>query len=183
MRTLTAISALTLAAAAASANYPRAGWQAELSTLAHGVSGTVTIVDEDTIQVDRFNYDGRGLDVRFYLAEEQTNNSFRNGLPIGPQLLGPPFVDASLTVDLPTGFTLDGFNAISVWCVDVNASFGDGTFYCPADFDKSGDLNSQDFVAYLNAFTAGDDSADFNGDGSVNSIDFAAYLNAFVAGC
>jgi hypothetical protein len=54
---------------------------------------------------------------------------------------------------------------------------------CPADFNGDGVVNSQDFVAFLNAFTASDPSADFNGDGVVNSQDFVSFLNAFVAGC
>ncbi|MCW5776226.1 MAG: hypothetical protein KIS87_07305 [Phycisphaeraceae bacterium] len=54
---------------------------------------------------------------------------------------------------------------------------------CPADFNGDTVVNTLDFVAYLNAFVAQDESADFNGDTNVNTIDFVAYLNAFVAGC
>jgi agmatine/peptidylarginine deiminase len=54
---------------------------------------------------------------------------------------------------------------------------------CPPDFDHDGSVNSLDFIAFLNAFTAGDLSADFNGDDSINSLDFIAFLNAFGAGC
>jgi hypothetical protein len=54
---------------------------------------------------------------------------------------------------------------------------------CPADYNDDGVVNSQDFVAFLNAFTTADWSADFNADGVVNSQDFVAFLNAFVAGC
>jgi hypothetical protein len=54
---------------------------------------------------------------------------------------------------------------------------------CAADFDADGVVDSRDFVAFLNAFTAGEATADFNADGSVNSQDFVDFLNAFVAGC
>jgi hypothetical protein len=54
---------------------------------------------------------------------------------------------------------------------------------CRADFNGDGVVNSQDFVAFLNAFSTSDPSADFNGDGVVNSQDFVAFLNAFVTGC
>lgn len=54
---------------------------------------------------------------------------------------------------------------------------------CAGDFDGSGTINSQDFVAFLNAFVANDRHSDFNGDGSHDSQDFVAFLNAFVAGC
>ena len=51
--------------------------------------------------------------------------------------------------------------------------------------DMNGDhaVNSQDFIAFLNAFVAGDPSADFTGDGSVNSQDFVAFLDVFAGGC
>jgi hypothetical protein len=54
---------------------------------------------------------------------------------------------------------------------------------CPPDFNGDTVVDSQDFIAFLNAFTAGDPAADFNNDGIVNSQDFIAFLNAFTAGC
>jgi hypothetical protein len=54
---------------------------------------------------------------------------------------------------------------------------------CPADYNNDGTVNSQDFVAFLNDFVAGNLRADYNGDGTVNSQDFVAFLNDFVAGC
>lgn len=39
---------------------------------------------------------------------------------------GPPLV-----IDLPGANTLDGFNAISVWCASAGANFGSGTFVVP----------------------------------------------------
>ena len=54
---------------------------------------------------------------------------------------------------------------------------------CIADFNNDCAVNSLDFLAFLNAFVAGDRSADINGDGNVNTLDFLAFLNLFVAGC
>jgi hypothetical protein len=54
---------------------------------------------------------------------------------------------------------------------------------CPADFNADGALNTQDVLAFLNAWASGDASADFNGDGAVNTLDVLAYLNAWSAGC
>lgn len=54
---------------------------------------------------------------------------------------------------------------------------------CPADFNGDGNVDTLDFLAFLNAFNSGDPRADFNEDGSVNTLDFLAYLNAFAAGC
>ena len=69
---------------------------------------------------------------------------------------------------------------------DDNGSFSGSAYVfdlCPADFNGDGSVNGPDFLAFLNAFVAGDPSADFNSDGTVNSQDFVAFLNAFVAGC
>lgn len=54
---------------------------------------------------------------------------------------------------------------------------------CVADFNGDGVVNTQDFLAYLNAWTAGDPAADINGDGVVNTQDFLAFLNLWTAGC
>lgn len=54
---------------------------------------------------------------------------------------------------------------------------------CPADFNDDGTVNTQDILAFLNAWSSGDPRGDFNGDGSVNTIDVLAFLNAWSAGC
>ncbi len=107
---------------------PSAGWQATLNGVSHDVAGTVSIVDADTILVENFIYDGGGLGVYFYLAESEATLS--SGLQIGPNLLGTVYDgdEGSFTIDLPTGSTIDGYHAVSVWCVPADASFGSGTF-------------------------------------------------------
>src|SRR3990172_8636896 len=109
---------------------PQVGWRAELSRVAHNVSGTVTILDDNTVQVDDFTYDGAGLDVYFYLGASDSKPAFISGLPIGPQLLGTAFNGSQppLVIDLPVGETLEGWNAVSVWCVTASVNFGSGTF-------------------------------------------------------
>jgi choice-of-anchor B domain-containing protein len=54
---------------------------------------------------------------------------------------------------------------------------------CAADFNGDGQVNTQDVLSFLNAWTAGDDSADFNGDGQINTQDVLSFLNAWTAGC
>jgi hypothetical protein len=130
LRPLALLGALALAGAAP-AQTDRSGWHAELSTLAHGVRGVVTVVDSDTIRIDNFYYDGQGIDVRIYLGTADTQAAFTNGLSVGPDLVGAPYVNASLMMDLPAGETTEDYKAVSVWCVAANANFGSGSFEHP----------------------------------------------------
>ncbi len=54
---------------------------------------------------------------------------------------------------------------------------------CPADFDGSRFVDTDDFDAFVFAFIAGDLSADFDGSGFVDTDDFDAFVRAFEAGC
>lgn len=63
------------------------------------------------------------------------------------------------------------------------AKYATGDPGCPADFNSDGTVNTLDVLAFLNAWSSGEDSADFNGDGSINTLDVLAFLNAWSAGC
>jgi hypothetical protein len=172
---LVGIAVLTGAPAWAQLTSPKVGWQAQLSRLAHNVSGTVTILDENTIQVDNFTYDGAGLDVYFYLGRENTKPAFTSGLQIGPQLLGSMFSGSGppLVIDLPAGQTLEGWNAISVWCVTVAANFGSGTFApvagaVPGDYNGNGAVDAADYVVWRE--TMGQTGSGLAADGNVNGV-------------
>lgn len=115
--------------------YARAGWTADLSTLAHGVDGVVEIIDERTIVIREFDYDGSGPAVYAYLGTSNTNSAFENGLRMMPLLTRPgqPYANDTITVTLPlNGPNLDGYTAISIWCFDVKFNFGSGLFVAPA---------------------------------------------------
>ncbi len=109
---------------------PEVGWRAELNTLFHDVAGMVTIVDDDTVRVDDFVYDGGGPSVFFYLGTSNTDPAFESGLRIGSQLDVTSFdgTQAPMMIDLPAGETLEGYHAISVWCARFDVNFGSGTF-------------------------------------------------------
>jgi hypothetical protein len=54
---------------------------------------------------------------------------------------------------------------------------------CVADWNRDGQANTQDFLAYLNDWAIGEPGADLNSDGVVNTQDFLAFLNLWSAGC
>ncbi len=54
---------------------------------------------------------------------------------------------------------------------------------CVADFNSDDTVDTQDVLAFLNAWSMGDESADINQDGDVNTLDVTAFLNAWVVGC
>lgn len=54
---------------------------------------------------------------------------------------------------------------------------------CPADFDGTGFVDTDDFDAFVRAFETGGLSADFDGSGFVDTDDFDAFVRAFETGC
>ena len=54
---------------------------------------------------------------------------------------------------------------------------------CPPDVNGDGQVNTQDFITFLSAYSNGDPLADFNLDGQQNIVDFIVFLNAYNAGC
>jgi hypothetical protein len=54
---------------------------------------------------------------------------------------------------------------------------------CAADFNGDGQVNIQDFLAFLSGYSSADPRADFTSDGQINVQDFLAFLQAYAAGC
>ena len=54
---------------------------------------------------------------------------------------------------------------------------------CAPDLNGDGEVDTQDFLAFLNAWSSGDPLADWNADGTINTQDFLAYLDDWSAGC
>lgn len=103
----------------------KVGKTLNLSTRGHGVSGTATVIDDCTIQLSNFNYDGGGLpDVYVWGAK---GGNYSGGFRIGSNLFGTPRSNATVQVSLQAG-DIDKLDGISIWCEGARASFGDGLF-------------------------------------------------------
>jgi len=120
-----------------------------LSTLAHGVSGDLYAVDESTLMLKNFNYDGAGPDAFFWVGTE--------GNPKNPideaktAILAHPFKDIhyeyrneaapilkaasdeTITLTLPPTLKVSDLKWLSVWCRLYSVDFGN--LMIPADFE------------------------------------------------
>ncbi|MCO4800139.1 MAG: DM13 domain-containing protein [Colwelliaceae bacterium] len=99
------------------------GYFGYFETLAHGVSGRAEIIDDCTIKVTEFYYDGQGPDVFFYAAIDH-KYAESDAFAISQAIQGPAYENAEFVLRLPNGKTLDDLNSLSVWCVDFDANFG-----------------------------------------------------------
>jgi hypothetical protein len=111
------------------ADHPKVGWTAKLSTRQHGVSGDAVIVDNCTVEVRNFKYDGQGIDVRVYGA---TGTNYRDGWIMTEDLVRRErYNGETIVAKMPEGKSLDALDAVSVWCVDFAIDFGSGSFTAP----------------------------------------------------
>jgi hypothetical protein len=110
---------------------------------------------------------------------------FLGGVEVTTDAMGNAAIDATVPTATPLGWVVTstatdlatGDTSEFSGCIPVQA----GT--CPADFNHSGAVDSQDYFDFLTAFFAGAAGADFNADGVIDSQDFFDFLNAFFAGC
>lgn len=89
----------------------------------------------------------------------------------------------------PTGMSADGLVICGTgfdptgeqqgWVANLRGA----TPLCPADFNGSGGLSTQDLFDFLNAWFSGDSRADFNRMDGLSVQDIFDYLNAWFAGC
>jgi len=85
---------------------------------------------------------------------------------------------------------VDPTDDTTFWMVGEYASdigwetwIGTFTLACGADFNGDGSLDVLDFVAFQEAFVAGEASADCDADGVLNVLDFVCFQVSFQAGC
>ncbi|MCH2108208.1 MAG: DM13 domain-containing protein [Polyangiaceae bacterium] len=113
------------------ASHPRIGQIARFSSFAHGIAGEVEIVDDCTLRFRGFEYDGEGIDVQFYAAGVE---GFERARSISGDIRrARGYAGADFDLTLPEDFYLDDLLEISVWCVPIGVSFGDGEFRFPQE--------------------------------------------------
>jgi hypothetical protein len=103
------------------------GTRRPLISRAHGVMGAVVVIDDRTIALEDFAFDGGGVDVRAIVASTIAGLGDDDDRVLLSDDLRRPggYVGARLTLPLPEGLTVDDIGAFSVWCVPFSASFGD----------------------------------------------------------
>ena len=101
------------------------GKSLNFDTKFHEVAGTATMKDNCTILFENFTFDGQGVDVRVYTGQD---GDFSEGKSISIDLLGKKFENGEAVLKLPSNATLDDFDSLSIWCVPIGISFGDGVF-------------------------------------------------------
>ena len=99
----------------------------------HDVGGTVYVLDENTLVIDDFSYDGVGLPVGVFVARKGRNlqgyekNRIRVPYPTGVR--GRPLDkydgDGQLVIDTSQlGIKTRDIKWLSIWCEDYQMSFG-----------------------------------------------------------
>jgi hypothetical protein len=107
--------------------HEKIGHSGFFSTFAHNVAGKATIIDDCTIEISEFYYDGGGPDVYIYGAVDH-QYSGDSAFPIGQRINEQVFNNATFTIRLPINKNLDDLTGLSVWCVDFAANFGQMEF-------------------------------------------------------
>ncbi len=117
------------------ADSPRVGQVAELTNrFIHGISGTARIVDNCTIVVENFYYDGIAADARFVGV---VNNDWTDiAVLTGPMMRAGGYQNERIVISLPKGVTLDDIEMISLCCLPGldflgSGSLADGVFHNP----------------------------------------------------
>ena len=99
----------------------------------HDVGGAVYVLDENTLVIDDFSYDGVGLPVAVFVAKEGRNlrgyekNRIKVPYPRGARArpLDKYEGDGQLVIDTSQlGIKVDEIKWLSIWCEDYQMSFG-----------------------------------------------------------
>lgn len=107
-------------------SHPAVGRSVALVGSSHDVGGSLTVLDDCTLEVRDFTYDGGGPDVAFYAG--RAGNYGPDAVRLSPALDGRVYDGDTVRLTLPEGTTLDDVDNLSVWCFDFSVTFGDAFF-------------------------------------------------------
>ncbi len=89
----------------------------------HNVSATFTFFSNNTLEVSNFYYDGKAPDTYISIGNIGDDNKY-----VHAEALSDIIVDAyegeTLIIELPQSINTDDYNAVSVYCLAFNDSFG-----------------------------------------------------------
>merc|ERR1712001_274295 len=138
MKYFLVLSALAAISTNVSGEHVKVG---EFNNRAHGIGGTVYAVDEKTLLVKGFTYDGAGPDAFFWVGTQGSPSSVGTILPYpfegkfyqyedqsAPILQGQFSGDKDIKLTLPDSLKTTDLKWISVWCRAFQVNFGDLTF-------------------------------------------------------
>jgi len=107
----------------------------------HNVKGRVYAVNEDTIYIKGFHYDGAGPDAFFWAGSTPLPNAKGFIIPdeLGRTIKLSPYKDQNVLLKLPGGRKLKDIRWLAVWCRKFTANFGHVDI--PFDLDPPTELN------------------------------------------
>jgi hypothetical protein len=109
-----------------SADSALVGVRAELTSRAHDVRGALVVVDDTTLALEDFSYDGGGLDVRAVVTATEDGLDSNDRIVLSEDLRRSGGYDgARLVFPMPDGLTVDDVGVFSIWCLPAAVSFGD----------------------------------------------------------
>ncbi|XP_072042772.1 protein Skeletor, isoforms B/C-like [Amphiura filiformis] len=112
----------------------------DLSSLAHGVKGTVYVATNQRLYIRDFYYDGLGPDAYVWMGSESSEPSPQGEIvPVnGSYDILDGFSDGVLRVDLPMK-TLTEYKWLSIWCREFTVDFGN--VMIPSDFEAPAEVS------------------------------------------
>merc|ERR1712020_750208 len=138
MKYFLVLSALAAISSNVSGEHVKVG---EFNNRAHGIGGTVYAVDEKTLLIKGFTYDGAGPDAFFWAGTQGYPSGVGTILPYpfegkffeyedqsAPMVSGRFSGDKEITLTLPDTLKATDIKWLSVWCRAFSVNFGDLTF-------------------------------------------------------
>lgn len=149
-------------------------------------SAVYGVVNADDLGVVYVN----GVAVSPLLTLDDVANVGADRVEDGKRLVGWPSADPVLEIDTPELIGPGENEIVVAVCGDAGEFEPTGVEFeivvgydCLADWNAGGTVDTLDFTAYLNDWTAKKPEADLNGDGAVNTLDVTVWLNVWTFGC